>query len=52
MARAFRILTWIVAAGTVLAIVNGDRFGIVLGIACLAVSLASLSYLKGRDRSS
>lgn len=48
MARAFRILTWIVAAGTVLAILNGDRFGILLGIACLFVSLALLRYLRLR----
>lgn len=51
MDRAFRILTWVVAAGTALAIANGDLFGIVLGVVCLTVSLGSLRYLKGRDRS-
>lgn len=45
MARAFRILTWVVVAGTGLAIVNGDPFGIVLGAACLAICAIALRYL-------
>ena len=50
MARAFRLLGLVVLAGTVLAIVNKDIFGIVIGAICLSITLASLRVIRAEQK--
>ena len=50
MARTFRLLGLVVLAGTVLAIVNKDVFGTVIGAICLSITVASLRIIRAEQK--
>lgn len=50
MPRVLRILVWILIAGTAIAIINGDAFGVTVGAVSLLVSALAGGYLASKER--